>query len=138
MTSPNYRPFSLSTFIPSTPSLLFLFLSVGLTFPKPSDAAVFIKGTCCKIRTPAKRVRDYLVLPPPSHFHPRSVRTQAVQLQDEPSAKFSLIPKYMIDIPQLSFHFERLDLMDIYFHSTLTTGGGRKRGEIKAGDVCFC
>lgn len=55
--------------------------TLGLTFPKPSDAAVFIKGICCKITTPAKRVRDYLVLPPtptphsptlitPSHFHP--------------------------------------------------------------------
>lgn len=54
---------------PSPPSLLFLLLSpLRLTFPEPSDAAVFIKGIWRKIRTPAKRVRDYLVLPP--HPHP--------------------------------------------------------------------
>lgn len=101
---------------PSPPSLLFLLLSpLRLTFPEPSDAAVFIKGIWCKIRTTAKRVRDYLVLPPsPSPPTPCSVWAEAVPLQDEPLAKFSLIRKYVIDVPQLSFHFERLDLMDIF------------------------
>lgn len=105
----------------------------GLTFPEPSDAAVFIKGICCKIRTPAKRVRDYLVLPSPQPPLPTSTHARfelkPSNCRMKPLAKFSLMQKYMIDIPQLSFHFERLDLMGIYFHSALTMGGGVRKEE---------